>query len=494
LGIIIKQSVKGTVFVYTGLILGFVTTGILFPRIYSTEQIGLLKIIVAYSSLIAMFGTLGINGATIRLFPFFRNEAMKHYGFLAMTLLVGLVGFVLTTGLLLIFKPLIIEMNSDKSALFIRYFNYLIVLVFFQIFFSILDTYYSALLNSVHGTFLREVFQRVLIILFIGLFFFDLITFHQFVLFYILSLSLPTVYIMATLIHERQFSLQTNFRFLDRQMLISIISMSVFSILNGFSMIIIQNVDVIMVNSMVGLDAAGVYSICFFFGVVVCLPARSIYKIANIVSAGAWKKNDLKTIRDIYEKSCLTLFIIGLLLFLGIWVNIENIFHILGSEYIPGRWVIFFIGLGSLVDMATGANSSVFGTSKYYKVQTALLIMLVLLLVISNLILIPKLGVVGAAIGSAGSLILLNILRYLFLYFKFKLQPYNIRFIYVILIGAAAYLAASQIPVFSNYIIDILIRSTFVTLIFCLPIYVFKISEDINTKLDEFFRVLKLKK
>jgi O-antigen/teichoic acid export membrane protein len=228
--------------------------------------------------------------------------------------------------------------------------------------------------------------------------------------------------------------------------------------------------------------------------VVVCLPARSIYKIANIVSAGAWKKNDLKTIRDIYEKSCLTLFIIGLLLFLGIWVNIENIFHILGSEYIPGRWVIFFIGLGSLVDMATGANSSVFGTSKYYKVQTALLIMLVLFLVISNLILIPKLGVVGAAIGSAGSLILLNILRYLFLYFKFKLQPYNIRFIYVILIGAAAYLAASQIPVFSNYIIDILIRSTFVTLIFCLPIYVFKISEEINTKSDEILRLLKLKK
>jgi O-antigen/teichoic acid export membrane protein len=144
--------------------------------------------------------------------------------------------------------------------------------------------------------------------------------------------------------------------------------------------------------------------------------------------------------------------------------------------------------------MATGANSSVFGTSKYYKVQTALLIMLVLFLVISNLILIPKLGVVGAAIGSAGSLILLNILRYLFLYFKFKLQPYNIRFIYVILIGAAAYLAASQIPVFSNYIIDILIRSTFVTLIFCLPIYVFKISEDINTKSDEILRLLKLKK
>jgi O-antigen/teichoic acid export membrane protein len=494
LGIIVKQSVKGTVFVYIGLILGFITTGILFPRIYTTEQVGLLKIIVAYSSLIAMFGTLGINGATIRLFPFFRNKEMKHHGFLAMALLAGLAGFVLTTGLLLIFKPMLVEMNSDKSALFIRYFNYLIVLVFFQIFFSILDNYYSALLNSVHGTFLREVFQRILIILFVGLFFFDLITFHQFVLSYILALCIPTVYITATLIHEQQFSLQTNFNFLDRKMIISLVSMSIFSILNGFSMIIIQNVDVIMVNTMVGLDSAGVYSICFFFGVVVCLPARSIYKIANIVSAEAWKINDLKTIRDIYEKSCLTLFITGLLLFLGIWVNIENIFHILGPEYTSGKWVIFFIGLGSLVDMATGANSSVFGTSKYYKVQTALLVVLVIVLVISNLILIPKLGVLGAALGSAGSLILLNILRYLFLYFKYKLQPYNIRFLYVILIGAAAYIAASKIPAFSNFIIDILIRSTILTLLFCVPVYFLKISEDINDKVDEILNFLKLKK
>lgn len=494
MGIIVKQSVKGTVYVYTGLILGFITTGILFPRIYTTEQIGLLKIIVAYSSLIAMFGTLGINGVTIRLFPFFRNEGMKHNGFLAMTLLVGFAGFLITTGLLFLIKPVLIEMNSDKSALFIRYFNYLIVLVFSQIFFSILDNYYSALLNSVHGTYLREVFQRVLIILFIGLFFFDLITFHQFVLFYILALALPTVYIMITLIREKQFSLQTNFRFLNRQMIVSIVSMAIFSILNGFSMLIIQNVDVIMVNSIKGLSAAGVYSICFFFGIVVSLPARSIYKIVNIVSAEAWKNNDLKTIRDIYEKSCLTLFIIGMLLFLGIWVNIENIFHILGAEYFPGRWVIFFIGFGSLIDMATGANSSVFGTSKYYKVQTVFLLLLVVFLIISNLILIPEFGITGAAIGSAGSLILLNIVRYLFLYNKFKLQPYNIRFVYVILIGALAYFIASRIPVFSNFIIDILLRSTVMASLFCLPVYFLKISGDINAKADEFLKVLKLKR
>jgi len=220
----------------------------------------------------------------------------------------------------------------------------------------------------------------------------------------------------------------------------------------------------------------------------------SFYKLCKFYSAEYWKPNDMKTIRDIYEKSCLTLFIIGGLLFLLLWVNIDNVFHVIGPAYSSGKWVIFFIGLGNLIDMATGANSSIFGTSKYYKVQTVLLILLVLLLIITNLLLIPKFGITGAAIGGAASLTILNLLRYLFLLYKYNLQPYNIRFIYILLIGVVAYLAASSLPVISNFIIDIIARSKILAIVFCLPIYFFKISVDINQKADEIFRKFKLVK
>lgn len=349
MGIIVKQSVKGTTYVYLGLILGFITTGILFPRIYTPEQFGLLKIILAYATMITQFGTLGINGVTIRLFPFFRNPEKQNHGFLALVLTVGLIGFILSSVLLLLFKPLLIDISLDKSALFISYINYLFVVIFFQIFFSILDVYYSALLNSTLGTYLREVFQRILIIILIGCFFFDLLTFHQFVVAYIAALSVPTIYIIISLIREKKFSLKTDFAFLDKVMIRSILSVSVFSIFNGFSMNFIQNIDTIMITKMVGLSGTGIYGVCFFFGVVISMPSRSIYKIANVVSAEAWKTNDMKTIRDIYEKSCLTLFIIGGLLFLALWVNIDNVFHIIGTQYSSGKWVIFFIDRKSVV-------------------------------------------------------------------------------------------------------------------------------------------------
>lgn len=494
LGIIVNQSVKGNIYTYIGVVLGFVTTVLLLQNIFSTGQVGLTKIIVSYTTLVAQLGTLGFSGVTIRLFPYFKDAKSGHHGFLVLALITGLVGFLITLGLFFIFKSWFIKFNTVDSALLIEYLNYLIVLVFFQIFFILFDSYYSALLNSIHGTFLREVFQRVLIIIGIGFYYFGLIDFHQFIIVYIASMSVPTLIIMFTLIREGQFSLKTDFAFLRKPLLASMGMMALFSILNGFSMIIIQTVDTIMITGMIGLSATGIYAVCFFFGIFVNLPGRSILKIANIVSAEAWKNNDIATIRSIYEKSCMTLFIIGLIMFLGLWTNINNIFEILRPEYAPGKWVIFFIGLGSLIDMSTGANSSVLGSSVYYKVQTMFLIVLVILLILSNLLLIPIFGITGAAIGGAVSLTILNLLRFLFLWYKFGLQPFNLKFVLVAAIGIVAYLMSSLLPVLPNFIADIFVRSSILSILFCLPIYLLKISPDINDKADEILRAIKVKR
>ena len=493
MGIIINQSVKGAIYTYIGVALGFVTTGILLQLIFSTEQVGLLKIIVSYASLVAQFGTLGFSGVAIRLFPFFKDPKSGHHGFLSMTLLAGLAGSLITLLLFLIFRNWFIEFSQEKSALLVDYLNYLLVLIFFQIFFILLDGYYTALLNSAHGTFLREVLQRVLIIIGIGSYYFELIDFPQFVIFYVASMSIPTIFIIFTLIAEKQFPLKPDFAFLKRPLLQSVGLMALFSILNGFSVLIIQTVDTLMVNKMMGLSATGIYTVCFFFGIIVSLPSRAILKITNIVTADAWKNNDLDNIRNIYEKSCMILFIIGLIMFLGLWTNINNVFHILKPEYLPGKWVIFFIGLGSLIDMSTGANSSILGSSRYYKVQTVFLLVLVVSLVLTNLLLIPTFGITGAAIGGAVSLTILNLLRFLFLYYKYGLQPFNLKFVMVGAIGIGAYLITMLLPVLPNFILDIFVRSTILSVLFCLPVYLLKISPDINEKADEVLKVLGMK-
>ena len=45
-------------------------------------------------------------------------------------------------------------------------------------------------------------------------------------------------------------------------------------------------------------------------------------------------------------------------------------------------------------------------------------------------------------------------------------------------------------PQLSNYILDILVRSTVISIIFILPVYFLKISDDINRKINESFSLV----
>lgn len=114
-----------------------------------------------------------------------------------------------------------------------------------------------------------------------------------------------------------------------------------FGVIVGFSNVLVLSVDRIMVEKMIGMDAAGVYSITFFFGTLVVIPARSLRKIAGTMLAEAWKNKDMKTIEEIYSKSIVNQLLIGVLIFIGLWSNIHNVFEILPKDYESGKWVIF---------------------------------------------------------------------------------------------------------------------------------------------------------
>ena len=160
MGIIERQTIKGTAYSYIGVALGFVTTGLLFPRILQTEQIGLLSILVAYSVILSQFGSLGFNSVTTRLFTYFRDDENRHNGFLFIALAVTLIGFILTCVFFIIIEPRLIEKSLEKSPLFADYSFYIIPLIFFTLLFSILDNYYKVLYNVTIGSFLKELFQK----------------------------------------------------------------------------------------------------------------------------------------------------------------------------------------------------------------------------------------------------------------------------------------------------------------------------------------------
>jgi O-antigen/teichoic acid export membrane protein len=317
------------------------------------------------------------------------------------------------------------------------------------------------------------------------------ITFPQFVFAFIVVQSLPAIILAVVLMVRKQFSLRIERGFISRRMARLMINISLFGLLAGLSSIAISTVDRLMINSMIDLGAAGIYTVAFYFSVLILIPSKSVRNISIPVIAELMKKKDYKEINSIYYKSSINQLIIGLLLFIGIWANVNNIFEILPKEYEAGKFVIFFMMLAKLFEMATGVANVIYSTSRYYRYQTYFMSFLIIVVIVTNLLFIPTFGIVGAAIASAISSFLYNFLRFLFIRIHFNMQPFNRKTLILVAITVAAYFISLLIPTFSNFIIDIIVRSVTITIVFGLLVFAFQISEEVHKGIHSILQVFR---
>lgn len=492
MGIIENQGIKGTVYSYIGVVIGFVTVGILMPNFLSLEENGVLEMLVTWSMVFATLATLGINSVTNMLFPYFRDTSSHHKGYFTLLVFVILAGLALSIGLYLIMRPAMIINNLDKSALLVNYIDLVIPLIIFTAIFLVVDIYYAVMYNAVKGIFLKELLQRVLILIIILFFYFKVFNFSGLVMAYVGALSLPGVLILMSLTRDGEFVFRSPLPALNSAMVKNIASVAVFGIAVTFSNSLIQYVDRIMINNMMGLAETGIYGKVFFYGTLVVIPLRPLSKISAVVVAQAWKDNNAEEVKSIYYKSTIDQLIVGLLVFVGIWSNISNVFHILPEQFSSGKFVVFFIGISNLFIMATGVSGAIISTSRHYRILSLFIIAFGLMVILTNLIFIKAFGIVGAALASAISALAYSIMRVLFLKRKYQMQPYSWKHLLILGIGILTYFISSLIPDLfneNNYyitlILDIVIRSSAILLVFIPLVYFFRLSPDLQRFVDK---------
>ena len=126
MGIIEKQSIKGSIYSYIGVAIGFVTAGYLMPNYLTKGQNGVIELLTSWSLVFATLATMGLNNVTIRLFPWFRNKANHHNGFFGILFWVNMAGFLLALILYIVLRPWIIGENPASAGLLVRYVDFII--------------------------------------------------------------------------------------------------------------------------------------------------------------------------------------------------------------------------------------------------------------------------------------------------------------------------------------------------------------------------------
>ena len=492
MGIVAKQSIWNTITLFTGVFLGAINTMILFPMMLEADEYGLTRIIVTIGLLGGQFAMLGMPSVLIKFLHKFRKSEGNSYGILRFVIITCMAGAAIVVSCLYFGKSVVLlPYENNAKALGDNYFL-LIPFVFFVVVNGVISQYLKAVFHSVYQLVISEIFMRVAQTFLLLLYYFDLFSFDFFMLCFVLIYGMQSLLLLAYLVKIKEFDITQDKEVMTSKNRLNFFKYGIANFFSGLGFKLSNMIDVLMIGSMVGvgenqgLKAIAVYSLAVFMSSVIEIPSRAISNIAFPLVGKAWANNNIEEVKNLYKKTAINQLVVGGLIFIGIWINIDQIIAILveisqeSFDYSSIKYVVFFLGLAKLFHIASGINGGIIMTSKYYLYGTYITISLIFITLFTNWIFIPIYGIVGAALATAISLLLFNLVSFLFLLVKFKMQPFTIKTFLTVIIGFSAFFLTQLLPEIESPILSVFLQSTVVLCIYIPLIVVFKISEDIN--------------
>lgn len=487
MGVIQRQGIKSSVVIYFGLIIGYLNSTILFPTFLGKEYYGLLQTILAATLILVQFVKLGSNNIIIKFFPAFRDDENGHNGLLAFSLLFPLIGIALLLISINFFKGPLIDYYEVKAPLISAYYYLIIPLTVAYVYMEVLAAFTRSILKAVVPAMIREVYIRIMITLCIIGYILQIYELTGFLWVITASyLSAPIVNLIY-LKYLKQLHLKSKWEYFSKSLVKQMVNYTGFVFLGNTAVTITARIDIVMLTHLLGdLALSGIYAFGMYVSTVVHIPMRALNQITDPIISRACEENDLEEIKSVYKQSSINLLLAGSFVFVGIWCNVHNIFNLM-PDFKEGIWVILWLSLAKLFDMATGCNSAIIANSKFYKYTLYSNVVLMIITVISNFYFIEAYGLTGAAMATGLSIFLFNVFKMLVVAFGFRIQPFSYKTLILIGLTLSTIYLQSFIPVFENAFIDIAIRSIAITLFFCPIAYALKISKEINDMIDNKF-------
>jgi len=466
LGIVQRQGLRNTFISYVGLGIGFVNTTLVLPRLLAPAQLGLTSVLVSLATMGALVSALGFTNTTLRYFPYFRNRETGHSGFLPLLLGLPLALFMLVAAVLWLGQPLVLRWYAHDAALLGPHYGVMLGLALCILLYNLLEAYTKSLFHTSFSSFLTDVLQRLLIVGAAVLFGAGYLSFGGFVLAYLGSYAAIAALLLVYLAVIGELHLRPTRAVLAVRPVGELVRFGSFALLGNISGTLLVTIDSLMLGSHSFADA-GIYTIALNISTALAVPFRALYKTAYPLIAEYWKEGATDKMLDFYRRTTRLNTALGTYLALGIGLNLPFIYSLIHRpEYATGSVAVLLLLAGRLTDGVTGVNGIIVVTSPRYRYDLLFNVGLSALIIGLNALLIPRLGLTGAALSNALALVSINLLRTWFVWRSFGWQPFDRHIFYILALAGAAGFVAWALPAPANIWLALLLRGGVLTALY----------------------------
>jgi O-antigen/teichoic acid export membrane protein len=486
MGIVINQSAKNVIITYFGFGIGAINALFLYTTFLGKTHYGIVGFILSGANILMPLMAFGAQNTMIRFYSHYKTETERERFMSFMLLLPILLILPVSLVMYLFYDGIVSEVVAKNPS--VGPFLWLIpVIGIFMAYFEIFYAWAKVHMKSVFGNFISEVLVRAVIMLLLLGVHFNYISKSTFIYClagaYGLQFLAIKMYALYVKMPKLTFKLPTNTK--------EIIGYSLFIILSGSIATLLLDFDKVMIPAYEKISSNAVYSVAIFLATVIAVPSRAMLQIIYPITAKLMSENKMSELNELYKKSAITLQVFGGLVMLGIFLNINQLYLIIPGEYSSGIWSVFIIGLSKFYDVILGNNNAIILNTKYYKSVLFFGVLTAVLMIVLNRILIPIYGITGSAAATLITVLIYNTVKLLFVVKKMKLYPFTINTLKSLGIITVIFLVFYFWDFPFHPILNIMLKSVLITLVYVAVNYKMVISEEINTVLDKAFCWLK---
>jgi O-antigen/teichoic acid export membrane protein len=334
-------------------------------------------------------------------------------------------------------------------------------LAFCILLYNLLEAYTKSLFHTSFSSLMTDVVQRLLIVSSAVLYGAGYLSFEGFVL-----ALLVYLYVIGEL-HLRPTRAVLQVRPMGE-----LVRFGSFALLGNISGTLLVTIDSLMLGSHSFADA-GIYTIALNISTALAVPFRALYKTAYPLIAEYWKEGATDKMLDFYRRTTRLNTALGVYLALGIGLNLPFIYSLIHRpEYATGTVAVLLLLAGRLTDGITGVNGIIVVTSPRYRYDLLFNVGLSGLIIVLNYLLIPRMGLTGAALSNALALSSINLARTWFVWRSYGWQPFDRRIGYILLLAIGAAAVAWAIPTPPNSWLTLLLRGGVLTALYAVGLLV----------------------
>jgi len=215
------------------------------------------------------------------------------------------------------------------------------------------------------------------------------------------------------------------------------LSIPLFFIVAGYQLL--GQTDTLVLGYFVSEKEVGIYSVAAKVSAFVLIGPDILLPIVAPLFSELNEKGDRASLEALFSTITKWFCYSALIVFACMAILRVEILHVFGNAFTTGTTVLLIVAVGQLANALTGPTGVLLTMTGKQKLEVRNVACLVLINLLLNLWWVPRMGKSGAALATAVSIALINVIKLVQVYQIYGFRAYSLRFIKgVMAIGAAA--------------------------------------------------------